>query len=94
MVVTTLEGDIRTIKVELGERSYPIYIAPGLISQGGKLFMMTFPQVQRCVVVTSDIIHRLHGSSLAKSLEEVGVEAETVLVPEGEECKSWGAAED
>ena len=84
--------DVKLVGVELGERSYPIYIAPGILSQTGDLIRANLPSAGRCAVVTSGSIHRLHGGALMRSLEEARVEAEPVLVPDGEEAKSWDTA--
>ena len=84
-----MDGDIKPIRVELGERSYPIYVESGLLRRGGELIKANLHSAQRCVVVTSDDIHRLHGGSLTASLEEAGIDTELVLVPEGEASKSW-----
>ncbi len=84
-----MDRDIKPIRVELGKRSYPIYVDSGLISQAGELINANLHSAQRCVVVTSDDIHRLHGNSLMASLDESGIDAELVLVPDGEKSKSW-----
>ncbi len=40
------------------------------------------------------MILKTHGEALLKSLQEAGIREGTVLVPDGEEAKSWSAAEE
>jgi len=86
----TLDSGIWSVTVRLGERSYPVYVAPGLISGVGSLISERLPSASRCAVVTSENIWGLHGGALASSLEAAGFEADIIFVPDGEEAKSWG----
>lgn len=94
MAVSPLQGDLQLVSISLDDRSYPIYIAPGILNHAGRLLNSTLKDVERCAVVTSHVVHSTYGSSLAKSLQEAGVDTETILVPEGEESKSWEIAEE
>ena len=85
-----MDFGIWSVTVRLGERSYPVYVAPGLISGVGSLIAERLPSASNCAIVTSENIWGLHGEALANSLEEAGFEADIVLVPDGEEAKSWG----
>jgi len=80
------------IMVELGERSYPVHVKPGLLKNAGPLISKRLPQAGRASVVTSDPIHELYGETLLKSLEDAEIKAEVALVPDGEEAKSWTSA--
>jgi 3-dehydroquinate synthase len=80
------------VTVRLGERSYPVYVAPSLISEVGGLIAERLPSTTRIAVVSSEIIWELHGRALESSLTTTGSEADVVLVPDGEEAKSWGEA--
>jgi 3-dehydroquinate synthase len=79
--------------VELGERSYCIYVGAGLIETVGPLINEALPSAGKCVVITSETVHSIHGGTLAGSLEEAGINGGTVLVPDGEAAKSWAVAE-
>ncbi len=85
--------DTKSFRVELGERSYNIYVGSGLISRTGELIKENLSSADRCAVVTNDAVNRLHGIALMASLGETGIDAELVLVPIGEEAKSWDVAE-
>jgi 3-dehydroquinate synthase len=89
-----LDSSIWSVTVQLGERSYPVYVAPGLVSRVGNLIKEGLPSVSRCAVITSENIWGLHGGALASSLEAVGLEADVVHVPDGEKAKSWDVAGD
>jgi 3-dehydroquinate synthase len=80
------------ITVELGERSYPLYVGSGIIQSCGRIIEGASPD-GKYVIVTDKEINRLHGGELGKSLETAGIEAETIRVPEGEEAKTWEEAE-
>lgn len=80
--------------VDLGVRSYPVYVGIGLLGKVGPLVKRKLPDVENCAVVTSEAILKTHGEALLKSLKEAGIGAGTVLVPDGEEAKSWSAAEE
>ena len=77
--------------VRLGERSYPVYVASGLVSGVGGLISESLPSTTRVAVVTSENIWRLHGKALENSLA-TGSETKVILVPDGEEAKSWSEA--
>jgi len=93
MVETVIEGNTRIVKVNLGERSYSIYISAGSISRAGTIIGEQFPGDRRCAVITSEPVNSLHGESLISGFEEAGLEADVILVPDGEEAKSWNEAE-
>ncbi|MCW3990795.1 MAG: 3-dehydroquinate synthase [Candidatus Bathyarchaeota archaeon] len=78
--------------VRLGVRSYPVYVALGLISGVGSLIAERLPSAAKCAIVTSENIWGIHGRALAKSLEAAGFEADIVHVPDGEKAKSWSEA--
>jgi 3-dehydroquinate synthase len=80
------------VTVRLGERSYPVYVAPGLVSRTGDLIAKRLPSTSRTAIVTSGNIWELHGGDLEGSLEAAGLEADVVLVPDGEEAKAWSEA--
>jgi len=85
--------DREPININLGERSYPVYVAPGLLSQAGGIISNLLPQAKKCVIVTSRIICDLHCENLLSSLKESGIKAGITLVPDGEEAKTWSSAE-
>lgn len=83
--------DLRKIWVDLGERSYPIYIGLGVLSETGRLMKERLLS-SACAVVSHREILELHGKVLEKSLEDAGIRAHFIVVPQGEESKSWETA--
>lgn len=75
---------MRTLNVELGTRSYPIYIGPALLSSA-EIFSshITGHQV---MVVTNDTIARLYLDDLTRALS--GYDVHTKVLPDGEQYKN------
>ncbi len=80
------------IRVLLGERSYDIRVGPGLLAQAGGLIrpLLASPRV---FVVTDENLERLHLSRLRDSLDAVGIENHGVVLPAGEQTKSFAHLE-
>ena len=78
---------MRTLTVQLGDRSYPIHIGPGLLRQTelvtGKLAQ------KRVALVTNSTIAPLYMRPLQSALEASGVGVVPVTVPDGEVHKNW-----
>lgn len=75
------------LQVELGERSYPITIGPDLLSQPD--LVARHVSGKRAVVVTNTTVAPLYLASLEKSLSASGIEVLPVILPDGEEFKTW-----
>ena len=78
---------MRTLTVELGERSYPIHIGPGLIANAD-LIVSRLPQ-KRVAVVTNDTVAPLYLNAFVDALERAGTSALPIVVPDGETHKDW-----
>jgi 3-dehydroquinate synthase len=78
---------MQTLTVDLGERSYPIHIGPGLIDRGDLL--LPHLKQKRAVIVTNTTVGPLYLERLANALREVGVGVESVVLPDGEAYKNW-----
>ncbi|MBA7673631.1 3-dehydroquinate synthase [subsurface metagenome] len=85
---------VRSMDIDLGERSYSIHVGNGIVSSTGHLIRKRLPQVRTCGVVTSDGIPEIHVEALTGSLESAGLNIGIVKVPDGEEAKSWEVAGD
>ncbi|WP_374571395.1 3-dehydroquinate synthase [Phenylobacterium sp.] len=84
---------IRTQTVGLGERSYDVLIGPGLLdAAGGRI--APFVKRGRVAVVSDETVWRLHGARLTASLEAAGLSAPAVIVPPGEQTKSFEGLAD
>lgn len=81
-----------TLTVELGARSYPIHIAPGLIERAGALVA---PHLAggRVLVVADSTIASLHGPRLMAALAGGGIDARLAVFPAGEANKTLATVE-
>ena len=79
---------MRRIDVALGERSYTIAIAAGLLDRAGE-WLAPHARSGRIVAVSDENIWAAQGARLAAS----GLDVVPVLVPPGEGSKSWARLE-
>ncbi|MFP8879433.1 MAG: 3-dehydroquinate synthase [Myxococcota bacterium] len=77
----------RTIRVELGERSYPIHIGVDTLERAGRAISRCAPS-SRAVVVTVPGVGRRYGAKLQRSLTEAGYRVCRITVPDGDASKS------
>jgi 3-dehydroquinate synthase len=77
---------MQTLTVALGERSYPIHIGAGLISQPA----LILPHLKRkqATIVTNTTVAPLYLAKLAEPLKQAGVEVIEVILPDGEVYKN------
>jgi len=75
---------MKKLLVELGDRSYPIYIGSDLLSQS-ELFTKHIKSKQ-VVVVTNETVAPLYLNAILKNLQACIVE--TVILPDGEQFKT------
>jgi len=78
---------METLKVDLGERSYPIYIGDGLLDRP-ELLLPGLEQ-KKAAVVTNTTVAELYLDSLTAVLDKQGVEVVQVVLPDGEKFKNW-----
>ena len=78
---------MQTLTVDLGDRSYPIHIGPGL-SDRADLIVPHLAQ-KRVAIVTNTTVGPLYLERLTKTLTGVGVEVTPVVLPDGEAYKDW-----
>ena len=77
---------MQEIKVALGARSYPIFVASDLIDRLGDYI----PANGKKAVVTTPVVQELYGDKVAASLGAYTL----ILVPDGEEAKQWSVVEE
>jgi len=82
---------MKTVRVELGNRSYSIHIGAGLLAQAGDILKDNGFSV-RLVVITDSRVKDLYGETLKQGLMKSGFEVYVIEVPEGEEQKSLETA--
>ena len=75
---------MKTLHVELGERSYPVYIGQGLLSRAG-LFTQHIPGRQ-VMIVTNKTVAPLYLDKLRSGLKDH--RCEVVILPDGEQYKT------
>ncbi|MGI9308753.1 MAG: 3-dehydroquinate synthase [Gammaproteobacteria bacterium] len=73
-----------SLTVELGQRSYPIFIGTGLLAQKGLLD--PYINGRDVLIVTNDVVAPLYLEPLRKSLGSPRIES--LVLPDGEEHKS------
>jgi 3-dehydroquinate synthase len=82
---------MQTLHVDLGPRSYPIFIGHQILSGVGSICRdRAIPSV--IVVITDRIVGRLYLAHVVNSLKHHGFIVQTVTVPPGERQKSLGTA--
>ena len=77
---------MHTLTVDLGERSYPIHIGPGLLRRVGEWLAAAVPG-RRSLVVTHPNIDELYGATVRDGLAAAGFAVATHHVPQGESSK-------
>ena len=78
-----------TLNVELGERSYPIAIGPGLLSDPAALARHIGGN--KVAIVTNTTVAPLYLDKVAAPLRAAGREVVEIVLPDGEEHKHWGS---
>ena len=78
---------MQSLTVQLGDRSYPIHIAPGILSRVDLL--VPHLKQKRVVVVTNATVAPLYLRGLVAALEGAGVRVMSVVLPDGEAHKNW-----
>ncbi len=77
---------MRTLNVALSERSYPILIGPGLVSQPE--LILPHLSSNAAVIVTNDVVAPLYLEQLAGGLEAHNIRLTRVVLPDGEAHKN------
>jgi len=78
---------VRTVSVQLGNRSYVIKIAPGLLQKlGGECARLKLGD--RCAIITDTNVGKRFAKPAYESLVKAGFEPSLIVVPAGETAKS------
>jgi len=78
------ERKVKTVKVDLGERSYPIYIGAGILENPE--FYSPHIHGRQVLVVTNETVAPLYLDKIVAALSEY--ECEAVVLPDGEKYKT------
>ncbi|MEY1662975.1 3-dehydroquinate synthase [Isoalcanivorax beigongshangi] len=79
---------MHTLTVALGERSYPIYIGPGLLDSG---LLKQHVRASQVLVVTNETVAPLYLQRVVDSLS--GLRVDTLVLPDGEQHKTLDTLE-
>ncbi|WP_322963662.1 3-dehydroquinate synthase [Sphingomonas fuzhouensis] len=82
---------MKTVTVSLGDRSYPIHIAGGLLTRAAD-YLAPLSRGRRMAIVTDENVGP-HLAVLQAALSAAGVESEAIILPPGEKTKSWAMLE-
>ena len=78
---------MRQLQVDLGDRSYPIYIGAGLLKEAGRLIRGAYGGT-RAVLLSDDLVWPLYGEALTRALDGAGIRISPVILPHGEGMKT------
>ena len=83
---------MQSLKVNLGERSYPIYVGDGILNRAGE-FLAQAGLCGKVAIVTNPVVAQLYLDAANEALNRAGFEVTPVLVPDGEEHKNLHSLE-
>ncbi len=84
---------MKTVRVDLGQRSYDILIGAGLLDQFHQL-LEQYKTGKRIVLISNPTVSRLFGKSLLQRLSENGYQVTEIFIPDGEAHKSLETVEE
>jgi 3-dehydroquinate synthase len=88
MTTTRLSAARKTVRVNLGDRSYDILIGPGLIATAADEIAGRL-KGRRMAVITDEHVAPLYLEPLMESLKVKGITAVSLVLPAGEKTKSF-----
>lgn len=83
---------LKTLSLDLGERSYDILIGPNLLAGLGERLKAILPGKQ-VAVVSNETVAPLYLAEVVASLQESGFTTYQVILPDGEHYKNWQSIE-
>ncbi len=85
-------GDMDILKLDLGDRSYDIHIAPGLLAAAATHIAPLLKR-RKVAIVTDETVARLHLATLEGALASAAIQTSVLTLPAGEATKNWRALE-
>ncbi|HET6515778.1 MAG TPA: 3-dehydroquinate synthase [Thermodesulfovibrionales bacterium] len=76
---------IEQVRVDLGERSYDIWIGSDILTKCGRLIGDL--HFSRIAIISNPTVYGLYGEPLTNTLRNLGNTVDVVIVPDGEEYK-------
>lgn len=86
-----MSGDMETVRVELGPRSYDIEIGAGCLARTGE-FVAQRGKLTHALVITDQHLTTSHASEVVDSLRRAGARVDLEVLPAGEATKSVATA--
>ncbi|MES2996111.1 MAG: 3-dehydroquinate synthase [Verrucomicrobiota bacterium] len=83
-----------SVNIDLGDRSYPVLVEPGLLHRVGELLHGHGFSGRKIAVISDETVARHHAAALFAALEPAGFEHSLHTVPAGEPSKSISHLED
>lgn len=83
---------MQTVQVELGTRSYPIYVSPGLFAEDGnaKELLRPYAAGRKVLIVADSNVAPLYAAAVERAVREVsGEETALCVFPAGEQSKNF-----
>ncbi|WP_139994705.1 3-dehydroquinate synthase [Paenibacillus paridis] len=85
---------MRELTVELGDRSYPIYIGEGLLQEASSYFIKHgISKKSPLLIITDHLVANFHLEGFEAGLKDAGFVTSSVIVPSGESSKSLSMLE-
>ncbi len=78
---------MQTLRVELGERAYPIHIGERLLADAS--LVLPYLDLPRVAIVTNTTVAPLYLQQLSAALRAQGVEVISIVLEDGERYKNW-----
>ena len=78
---------MQTLRVELGERAYPIHIGERLLTNAG--LVTAHLDLPKVAIVTNTTVAPLYLQQLSEALRAPGVEVISIVLEDGERFKDW-----
>jgi 3-dehydroquinate synthase len=90
----TVVKDIKMIKVDvnLGEKSYPIFIGTDILGKVGE-FLNNYELSRKIAVISNPVVWKLYGAGVIKSLKSSGFSPVKIIIPDGEKYKNLKTVE-
>ena len=83
----------KKLKIDLGKKSYDIFIGKDNLNKIGEMIKAKLPAVEKTFVISNPTVFPLYGEQVLKSLKEAKLDPSYGLIPDGEEYKTLEYAE-
>ncbi|MGA8005999.1 MAG: 3-dehydroquinate synthase [Burkholderiales bacterium] len=78
---------MQSIRVELGERAYPIHIGAGIL--GDSSLYAAHIEAGRVAIVTNTVVAPLYLERVRRTLAAAKIDAVEIVIADGEQAKEW-----